>query len=51
MMQRTGKDKVVPQSDQEDPTEKILKLKRLFDAGALSQEEFDTKKAELLERM
>lgn len=33
---------------QEDPIEKIAKLKRLLDAGAITQGEFDSKKAQLL---
>ena len=35
----------------EDPAEAIGKLKSLVDAGAITQEEFDSKKAELLSRM
>ena len=35
----------------EDPAEAIGKLKSLLDAGAITQEEFDGKKAELLSRM
>jgi hypothetical protein len=31
-----------------DPTEEILKYKKLLDAGAITQEEFDAKKKELL---
>jgi hypothetical protein len=36
---------------EETPAEKILALKKLLDAGALNQEEFDEKKGELLGRM
>ena len=35
----------------EDPAESIRKLKTLLDAGALTQDEFDAKKAELLSRL
>lgn len=31
-----------------DPFEKVLKFKELLDQGVLTQEEFDTKKKELL---
>ena len=34
-----------------DPLEKIKKLKELLDAGALTQKEFDEKKAELMARV
>eukprot|EP00966_Prymnesium_polylepis_P011896 273002-Prymnesium_polylepis.1 len=34
-----------------DLAESILKLKKLLDAGALTQEEFDAKKVELLSRV
>ena len=33
---------------EDDPTQKIMKLKNLLDAGAITQSEFDEKKAELL---
>ncbi len=36
-------------SKEEDPLEKIKKLKELLDMGAITQEEFDAKKTELLE--
>ena len=39
------------QGYQQDPVEAIGGLKKLLDAGALSQEEFDAKKTELLARM
>jgi len=32
----------------EDPTEKLLKMKKLLDAGAISQEEYDKVKAQVL---
>jgi len=35
----------------QDPAEAIIKLKTLLDAGAITQDEFDSKKAELLSRM
>lgn len=38
----------VPQQVQEDPTEKLLKMKQLLDAGAISQEEYDKVKAQVL---
>ena len=34
-----------------DPVEILKKLKDLFDAGVLTQDEFDTKKAEALKRL
>ena len=37
--------------DADDVEGKLLQLKRLLDAGALSGEEFAAKKAELLERI
>jgi hypothetical protein len=42
---------IVVQSNEEAPLEKIKKLKGLLDAGALSQAEFDQKKAELMEKI
>lgn len=36
------------QSDQIDPAEEIMKFKKLLDAGAITQEEFDAKKKQLL---
>ena len=33
---------------EEDPTEKLIKMKKLLDAGVISQEEFDKMKRELL---
>ena len=33
---------------QEDPTEKLLNAKKLLDAGAISQEDYDKLKAQLL---
>ena len=37
-----------PQQPAEDPTEKLLKMKTLLDAGAISQEEYDKVKAQIL---
>ena len=37
-----------PVPAQEDPTEKLLKMKQLLDAGAISQEEYDKVKAQIL---
>lgn len=39
------------QMEREDPLEKIKKLKDLLDAGAITQAEFDEKKAALMERI
>ena len=54
----TGLKAVVPQEVERDappadadPIAKIRALKELLDAGAITQEEFDTKKAELLEQV
>jgi hypothetical protein len=46
----SGSSKVVPTAC-ETPTEKLLGLKQLLDAGVLTQEEFDQKKGELLGQM
>jgi hypothetical protein len=48
-MDRLGAEPLLPA--EETPTEKILGLKKLLDAGALTQEEFDKKKTELLGQM
>jgi uncharacterized tellurite resistance protein B-like protein len=37
-----------PASTQDDPVERLKKLKQMFEAGLLTQGEFDTKKAEIL---
>jgi len=42
---------IVVKSNEDAPLEKIKKLKGLLDAGALSQAEFDQKKAELMEKI
>lgn len=36
------------QSSEEDPTTKLLNAKKLLDAGAISQEEYDKLKSQLL---
>lgn len=41
----------VQQTNQEDPMTSLQKLKTLFDNGFVTQEEFDTKKAEILSRL
>jgi hypothetical protein len=48
---QSGGHRVVEQSNEDAPLEKIKKLKSLLDAGALSQAEFDQKKAELMEKI
>jgi hypothetical protein len=45
-----GSAKVVPLAS-EDPTEKLVKLKKLLDAGVITQEDFDHKNNELLAQM
>ena len=40
-----------PAAPAEDPMAKLKQLKELLDIGALSQEEYDAKKAELIARM
>ena len=44
---------VVPASmaREDDPMEKLKKLKELLDAGVLSQDEYNEKKAELMGRI
>jgi hypothetical protein len=41
----------VPMSEQKSPIEKIRELAELRDAGAITEEEFQSKKAELLNRI
>ena len=38
-------------AEKKSPGEKLVKLKELLDIGAVTQEEFDSKKKELLSRM
>ena len=40
-----------PSASDANKTEQIFELKKLLDAGAISQEEFDQKKSELLDKM
>ncbi|MBR3134543.1 MAG: SPFH domain-containing protein [Clostridia bacterium] len=47
MQQETPADQQ-PQAQQEDPYEKLAKMKKLLDDGVISQEEFDKAKAQLL---
>ncbi len=47
----SGKDNVITGSADKDPVEQLKNLKMLLDEGILTQEEFDAKKKELLEKM
>ena len=40
-----------PQPAADDPMDTLTKLKKLFDAGLITQEEYDAKKAEVLSRL
>ena len=40
-----------PASAQDDPMERLKKLKQMFEAGLITQSEFDTKKAEILSNL
>ena len=42
---------VVQPMERDDPMEGIKKLKELLDMGAISQEEFDAKKTELMAKI
>jgi len=44
----SGKSSTSPASTQDDPVERLKKLKQMFEAGLITQGEFDTKKAEIL---
>ena len=46
--QDSGKSSTSPASTQDDPVETLKKLKQMFEAGLITQGEFDTKKAEIL---
>jgi uncharacterized tellurite resistance protein B-like protein len=46
--QSSSKSSTSPASTQDDPVERLKKLKQMFEAGLITQGEFDTKKAELL---
>lgn len=41
----------MPQAPSEDPTAALAKAKELLDAGLISQDEFDAKKKEILDRL
>lgn len=45
------KDQVVVQDNDPDPTEQLKNLKELHDQGVLSDEEFETKKSDLLDKI
>lgn len=46
--QDSGKSSTFPAYTQDDPVETLKKLKQMFEAGLITQGEFDTKKAEIL---
>jgi uncharacterized tellurite resistance protein B-like protein len=46
--QDSGKSSTSSAATQEDPVERLKKLKQMFEAGLINQGEFDTKKAEIL---
>lgn len=46
--QDSGKSSTPPVSTQNDPLERLKKLKQMFEAGLITEGEFDTKKAEIL---
>ena len=46
--QDSGKSSTSPVSKQDDPLERLKKLKQMFEIGLITQVEFDTKKAEIL---
>jgi len=46
--QDSGKSSTSPAATQDDPVERLKKLKQMFEAGLITQGEFDTKKAEIL---
>jgi tellurite resistance protein len=46
--QDSDKSSISPASTQDDPVERLKKLKQMFEARLITQEEFDTKKAEIL---
>jgi len=45
---QTSQEGTAESGSSNSPTDEILKLKQLLDAGAITQEEYDTKKKELL---
>jgi uncharacterized tellurite resistance protein B-like protein len=46
--QDSSKSSTSPASTQDDPIERLKKIKQMFEAGLITQGEFDTKKAEIL---
>ena len=46
--QDSSKSSTSPSSIQDEPVERLNKLKQMFDAGLITQSEFDTKKVEIL---
>jgi len=44
----SGKSSTSPAAIQDDPVERLKKLKQMFETGLITQGEFDTKKAEIL---
>ncbi|MDR2967143.1 MAG: SPFH domain-containing protein [Methanobacteriaceae archaeon] len=46
--QQQGTEPQVPEFKEEDPYDKLLKLKKLLDEGIISQEEFDREKSKIL---
>jgi len=46
--QDSDKSSTSPASPQSDPVERLKRLKQIFEAGLITQSEFDTKKAEIL---
>ena len=46
--QDSGKSSTAPASAQDDPVERLKKLKQMFEAGLITQGDFDTRKAEIL---
>lgn len=49
--QAGGKTSTSPAAAQDDPVEKLKKLKQMFETGLITQEEFDAKKAEILSKI
>lgn len=48
MQQQPAQQPAQPQPEKQDPTEQILKMKQLLDAGAITEEEFNKIKSQLL---
>lgn len=46
--QQATQQQTAPQTSQEDPTTKLLEMKKLLDAGAITQEDYDAVKNKLL---